>query len=113
MKKVLLAVVGGKPDQKTFTYASQLSRQIEAELDVLQVVRSPSPDIPGFLKKPDVRYQQTTCASNPNAEVVNYINKNRDVVFAIYDTPSGSRRKRKKVPKDIKKLSVPLVIVRS
>jgi len=112
MKKVLLAVIGSTPDQKTFRYAEQLSQQIEAELDVLQLVRSPD-DKPVLLQKPGIRYRQSTCADNPNKEIVNYINLNRDVVFAIYDTSSISRRKRKKIPKEIKNLSVPLVIVRS
>jgi len=112
MKKVLLAVIGSTPDHKTFRYAEQLSRQIEAELDVLQVVRSPG-NIPMLHQKPGIRYQQTTYADNPNSEIIDYINQNRDVVFAIYDTSSVSRRKRKKIPKEIKNLSVPLVIVRS
>jgi len=112
MKKVLLAVIGKIPDQKAFTYAEQLSQQIEAELDVLQVVRTPD-DVPVLLRKPEIRYQQATCADNPNTEVINYINQNRDVVFAIYDTSSASRWKRKNIPKEIKKLSIPLVVVRS
>lgn len=117
MKKVLLAVIGATPNQKTYRYAQQISKQIHAELDVLQVEKSRggktddevsmNPQKPG-----EVCFRRTTCTGDPNAVIVNYIHQNRDVVFTIYDASSGVSWKKKKIPKEIKKLPIPLVVVR-
>jgi len=40
MKKVLLAIDGTAPDKKSFQYAVQLCRRIQAELNILQVIGS-------------------------------------------------------------------------
>jgi len=49
MEKVLLAIDGVTPDQKTFRYAVELCTRIKAELDVLQVIRSKN--LAGYLAK--------------------------------------------------------------
>lgn len=108
MKKVLLAVVGNAPNPTTFQYAVQLSRRIQAELDVLQLVR-PRDARPKRPENPGGNYELATSAGNPDEEIADYVHRHRNVVFAIYDAASASRRKRRKIPK----LSVPLVVVRS
>ena len=113
MKKVLLAVIGARCDKKAFRYAVQLSRQIHAELDVLQIVSANATDKgPAPEKTPGVRFQRATCAGNPDAEIVSYVTRNRDVVFTIYDASAHNRGKLKAIPKEIKKLPTPLVLVR-
>jgi hypothetical protein len=105
MKKVLLAVVGNAPDPTTFRYAEQLSRRIQAELDVLQLVR-PRDARPKPAENPAGKYELATSGGNPGAEIADYIHRHRNVVFAIYDAASAPRRARRKLPK----LSVPLVV---
>lgn len=118
MKKVLLAVIGSNPNQKTYRYALQLSQQIHAELDVLQIERSRSGRNEDLNRvnpwKPDgVRFRRTACTGDPNTALIDYVQQNRDVVFTIYDAPSGGvLRKKKMVPKGIRKLPIPLIVMR-
>lgn len=92
MRKVLLAVIGSGPDRKTFSYAEQLSRQMEAQLDVVRMAN--------------------TKDAYPLRELLLYLNEHRDVVCTIYDAASGGRRQwekfRKKIPRN---LPVPVVVV--
>lgn len=110
MKKILLAVIGSALEQKTLRYALQLSQQIKVELEVLQVLRSQDKN-PAFIEKNGVYYQRTVCNGNPASAISNYVDINRNVIFTIYDASSSAWKRKKKIPKEIKKMSVPLVVV--
>lgn len=117
MKKVLLAVIGTTPNQKTFRYALQLSEQIQAELDVIQIERSRSGrnDENWVMNSPNpggICIHRTTCTGDPNSALADYVHQNRDVVFTVYDAPSGVLKKKKKIPKEIQNLPIPLVVMR-
>lgn len=43
MKKILLVIDGVTPDKRTFRYAVQLCKEINAELNVLQIIRQKKP----------------------------------------------------------------------
>ena len=39
MKKILLAINGVKPERRAFSYAVQLCKRVQADLNVLQVIK--------------------------------------------------------------------------
>lgn len=92
MRKILLAVIGSGPDRKTFKYAEQLSRQMEAQLDVLRMA-----------KTKDTHLLQ---------ELLRYLDEHRDVVCTIFSGVSEGRCQWKKFRKEIPRtLPVPVVVV--
>jgi hypothetical protein len=92
MRKVLLAVMGPNPDRKTFSYAEQLSRQMDAQLDILEMAKNKE--------------------TPPHLELLLYLNEHRDVVCTVYDAVCNGKLKWKKLRKDIpRNLPVPVVVV--
>lgn len=92
MRKLLLAVIGPGPDRKTFSYAKQLSHQMDAQLDVLKMAK--------------------TQGGYPHLELLRYLNEHRDVVCTIYDAACDGRRQWDKFRKGIpRNLPVPVVVV--
>jgi|GEM_PF-6224807 len=93
MRKILLAVIGARLDRKTFKYAEQLSREMEAQLDVLRMAKT----------KDAYLFQ----------DLLRYLKEHRDVVCTIFSAASDGRRQWEKFRKEIpRNLSVPVVVVK-
>lgn len=117
MQKILLAIDGVAPNERTFRYAVQLCKKINAELNVLQIIRqrkkaacrlcasfpydrdrdargiesSPALErIRRFLTESEnegVRCRFVVKAGNPDQEIIKFIDTYWDVVIAVYDSP--------------------------
>jgi hypothetical protein len=120
-KRVLLALRGVKVDRRTLTYAMNMCKRIDADLDIMYVSRGGqiSPDIEQFtseLETDNVGYTLVRVAGSLKQEILNYTNSHRDVLFVIIDSMEDldgeTAVKSKSHRKSWINLKCPLVVVK-
>lgn len=94
-RKVLVAYKEGRNDLKTFKYALNAAMRINAGVDVLCVAASEAPErgeiarIEEELKRAGVSYQITRRSGCLKKEIIDYTNKEREVVFVVVESPES------------------------
>lgn len=127
MGKILLVIDHSDPDEKSFRYAVQLCRSVQAQLSILQFgeMAAVAPDqqtlAPGeklakMIRESEekgVRCSWTVNSGQTDREVVRHVEANRDILLAVYDCigASGERRNKKKEQQLARDLLIPIVRV--
>ena len=97
-RRVLLAIREGQMDPKTFKYAVNASKRIGAQLDILYVASSPSRDpladplmrqFTAELQKAGIFYRLVQAAGCMKQEIIDYTNQEKDVLFAVIESPGS------------------------
>ena len=123
-RRVLLALKEGRIDDRTLMYALNTSRRIGADLDILHVTapgtsaQSIDPLLSNFvskLKAEGIGYrmiQRTGCLKQ---QVIDYTNNEREILFAVIDSPKSLDADCNKLDKTLselwQRLKCPLVVV--
>lgn len=120
-KRVLLALRGLKVDKHTLTYAMNMCKRIDANLDILYGTQSGpiDPTVERFmseLQANDIKYSLIRKSGAMKQEILNFTNSNRDVLFVIIesieDLEGDSVVKSKPTRKSWINLNCPLVVVK-
>ena len=126
-RRVLLGLKQGQIDAKTLKYALNTSKRINAQLDILFVASASG--APGGAVVPDeelIRFQETLRSEGVpyrllvrtgclKQQIIDHTGKDREIAFAIIESPSSLDRdcnKRDKTLSELwQKLKCPLVVV--
>ena len=124
MKQILLAIDGDKPSLPVFEYATDLCRQIRAELCILQhrnkaeVLSQASGPLKELLNTPGcpVPVSVSSSAGSLEKDLSAYVDTHHDVILTVYD-PGQDRRQKvtgkgRRIDGLKKILGVPLVVVK-
>lgn len=125
-RRVLLAVREGQVDARTLKYALNSSLRVGARLDILSVSPLPArdrdplgdPAIRQFaseLQKAGVSYRVVLASGCMKQEIIDYTNREKDVLFAVIESPQSldaeCRKKDMRLAELWKNLKCPLVVV--
>lgn len=117
-KKILLTLTGRDSDTKSFKYAVNICKRIDAELQILQVNKNSSDLLGQFqndLKKEGIHYELIHGVGCIKEVIVEHTDKRRDVLFVIIgiqpDQDVDCAKNEKTIAETWKRLKCPLVVV--
>jgi hypothetical protein len=123
-RRVLLAVREGQVDPRTLKYALNSSLRVGARLDILYVSSSKThdpvadPAIRQFaseLQKAGVSYRVVPASGCMKQEIIDYTNREKDILFAVIESPQSldaeCKKKDMRLAELWKNLKCPLVVV--
>ncbi len=125
-RRVLLAVREGRIDPRTLKYALNSAVRVGARLDILAISPFPAKDhdplsdpaIRQFtteLQKAGVSYRVVPAAGCMKQVIIDYTNREKDVLFAVIESPqvldAECKRKDTRLAELWKNLKCPLVVV--
>ncbi|MCK9419114.1 MAG: universal stress protein [Nitrospirae bacterium] len=123
-RRVLLALKESRIDARTLKYALNTSRRIGADLDILHVTAPGNtalfidPLLSNFeseLKAEGIVYRMITRTGCLKQQIIDYTNSERDILFAVIESPHSldvdCNKKDKTLSELWQKLKCPLVVV--
>jgi hypothetical protein len=123
-KKVLLGLKQGRVDARTLKYALNTTKRINAHLDILYVASTGAeaatdgPALKQFeseLREEGIQYRLITRTGCLKEEILDYTNKEKEIVFAVIESPASldaDCNKRERTLSELwRKLKCPLVVV--
>jgi len=117
-KKVLLVLTGNEQDTKSFMYAMNVSKRVDAGLDILCVMPDDKCEV--LLEKHlkelitnGAEYHMTKMTKSIHDEVIQYIQQSPDIEFVVIDSKDieSASVKERHVIHEWKGLRCPLVLV--
>jgi hypothetical protein len=133
---VLLVIEGENPDPSAFSYAVNLCKRTNAELDILQVIEISDKgenyellsqkmanssrhlvDLVRHLEQTAVPFKVTMRLGEPASKLLNYAKRHKDVAMVILDSPRAREASAKNdawarwVKNASRELSIPLIAV--
>ncbi len=124
-RRVLLALKADHVDGKTLKYALNTAKRIKAQLDILYVVSSAAgsqgagdPALDSFrseLAAEGITHRLITRAGCLKQRIIEYTNSEKEILFAVIESPSSLDADCNKQDKELselwRKLKCPLVVV--
>ncbi len=123
-RRVLLALGAGHVDPKTLKYALNAAKRINAQLDILFILPSSAQDFaeePVFrqfqseLEREGLRFTVIHKTGCMKQEIIDYTNKEYDVLFVVVEAPGSldaeCKKKDSRLSELWQKLRCPLVVV--
>ncbi len=123
-RRVLLAVREGQVDPRTLKYALNSSLRVGARLDILYVSSSKTQDpvadpairqFASELQNAGVSYRVVLASGCMKQEIIDYTNREKDVLFAVIESPqtldAECKKKDTRLAELWKNLKCPLVVV--
>jgi hypothetical protein len=125
-RRVLLGLKQGRIDAKTLKYALNMSKRINAQLDILFVSSGPGPSDVVVPDAELTRFQETLRAEGVpyrliartgclKQQIIEHTGKDKEIAFAIIESPSSldmdCNKKDKTLSELWQKLKCPLVVV--
>lgn len=133
---VLLVIEGENPDHSAFSYAVNLCKRTNAELDILQVIEISNKgedyellsqkmanssrhlvDFVRHLEQTAIPFKVTMRLGEPGSKLFNYAKRHKDVAMVILDSPKAREASAKNgawarwVKEVSRQLSIPLIAV--
>ena len=116
--KILLALTGGTSDSRSFKYALNMCKRIQASLEILYISEYKKDVLTHFrseLKNEGIDYSIYKGEKCIKEEILHYTGKKRDILFVVIESSDALNINCKKGDKVIagswKKLKCPLVVV--